>query len=295
MSQTTYPIRRRLPNQMMENARPQSNRPNSSKAQPGLRLTHPHAAGIDIGSASHFIAVPPDRDDEPVREFQSFTADRVALAEWLSACGIDMVAMESTGVDWIPLYEARAEDIAKSLQGNWRAEHLFALQQALAQFDFYAGPLAACDREIEAQLQSLAAHEGSPAKGKKRSRARNTPRFDRRERLFQRCGVDLTRIDGIEVTTALGIVSVVGTDLSRFPSAKHFASGLGRCPGTTITGGNVMSGQTKRCAYRAAQALRLAAAALRTRRSAWGRTSGECAHAWTHPRPSPPLPINWLV
>ena len=76
----------------------------SSRAAP-LALTHPNAAGIDIGSASHFVAVPPDRDDEPVREFRSFTAELERLADWLAECGIDTVAMESTGVYWIPLFE----------------------------------------------------------------------------------------------------------------------------------------------------------------------------------------------
>ncbi len=84
------------------------------------------------------------------------------------------------------------------------------------------------------------------------------------------CGVDLTRIDGIDVTTALAVVSEVGADMSRFPSVKHFTSWLGLCPGTKITGGKVMSGKTKRCANRAAQALRLAAAALRSSQSALG-------------------------
>ena len=70
-----------------------------------LQLTHPNAAGIDIGSASHYVAVPPDRDDEPVREFASFTADLQHLADWLQTCGVDTVAMESTGVYWIPLFE----------------------------------------------------------------------------------------------------------------------------------------------------------------------------------------------
>jgi transposase len=82
--------------------------------------------------------------------------------------------------------------------------------------------------------------------------------------------VDLTRIDGIDVTTALVVVSEIGTDMGKFPSDKHFASWLGLCPGTKITGGKVMSGKTQRCANRAAQALRLAAAALRTSRSALG-------------------------
>lgn len=84
------------------------------------------------------------------------------------------------------------------------------------------------------------------------------------------CGVDLTRIDGIDVTTALVVVSEIGVDMSRFPSVKHFTSWLGLCPGTKITGGKLLSGKTKRCANRAAQALRLAAAALRSSKSALG-------------------------
>ena len=119
---------------------------------------------------------------------------------------------------------ASVEEIAKSLQGNWRAEHLFALKQALGAFDFVGAQLAECDQEIEAQLQRLQVHEGDLAKGKKRGRARNAPKFDLRTQLFKMCGVDLTRIDGIDVTTALAVVSETGADMSRFPSDKHFAS-----------------------------------------------------------------------
>ena len=82
--------------------------------------------------------------------------------------------------------------------------------------------------------------------------------------------MDLTRIDGIDVTTALAVISETGADMSRFPTVAHFASWLGLCPGTKITGGKVMSGKTKRVANRAAQALRLAAAALRSSQSALG-------------------------
>jgi len=365
------------------------------KSRQALTITHPNAAGIDIGSASHFVAVPPDRDDEPVREFPSFTADLNALADWLKDCDVDTVAMESTGVYWIPLFEllesrgftvflvnarhvknvsgrksdvldcqwlqqlmsygllrgafrptdevcvlraltrqratllrsqarqvqhmqkaltqmniqlanvisdvvgetgqrilraivagerdgnvlaamkdvrihASHDEIIKSLQGNWRGEHLFALKQALALFDFIGTQLAECDREIERQLQCLQTHDGEPGKGKKKSTPRNAPKFDLRTQLFKMCGVDLTRIDGINVTTALAVVSEVGADMSRFPSDKHFASWLGLCPGTKITGGKVMSGKTKCSANRAAQALRLAASALRTSQSALG-------------------------
>jgi transposase len=360
-----------------------------------LSLTHPNAAGIDIGSASHFVAVPPDRDDAPVREFKTFTTELNRLADWLEACGVDTVAMESTGVYWIPLFElleargftvmlvnarhvknvsgrksdvldcqwlqqlmsygllrgafrpaddvcalrslsrqremllrsqsrhvqhmqkaltqmniqlanvisdvvgvtgqkilrsivagerdgrilaafrdrriqASIEEIALSLQGNWREEHLFALKQAIALFDFFGTQIVECDSAIEAQLKLLASHTGSPQPGKKRSRARNAPKFDLRERLFQMCGVDLTRIDGVDVTTAFTVISEIGVDMSRFPTVKHFTSWLGLCPGTKITGGKLLSGKTRRCANRAAQALRLAAAALRSSKSALG-------------------------
>lgn len=63
------------------------------------------AAGIDIGSKSHFVAVPEGMFEASVREFQSFTSDLHALADWLEECGIETVAIESTGVYWIPLYE----------------------------------------------------------------------------------------------------------------------------------------------------------------------------------------------
>jgi transposase len=165
---------------------------------------------------------------------------------------------------------ASTDEIAKSLQGNWRGEHLFALKQALAMFDFIGTQLAECDGEIEAQLQCLQVYEGEPAKGKKRGRARNAPKFDLRTQLFRMCGVDLTRIDGIDVTTALAVVSETGADMSRFPTVGHFTSWLGLCPGTKITGGKVMSGKTKRVANRASQALKLAAAALRSSQSALG-------------------------
>ena len=132
---------------------------------------------------------------------------------------------------------AGADGVARGRPGTGRAEHLLGLRQALVAFDFCGTQLARCDDQIEAQLHRLHAHDGEPAKGKKRSRARNAPKFDLREHLFQMCGVDLTRIDGIDVTTALAVVSEVGADMSKFPTIKHFTSWLGLCPGTKITGG----------------------------------------------------------
>jgi transposase len=65
----------------------------------------PDAAGIDCGQNSHFVSVPPERDQQPLREFRTFTSDLQRLADWLAQCGVKTVTMESTGVYWIPLYE----------------------------------------------------------------------------------------------------------------------------------------------------------------------------------------------
>jgi transposase len=70
-----------------------------------LPLIHPNAAGIDVGSKEHLVAVPADRDPQPVRTFQAFTPDLHELAAWLKRCGIETVALESTGIYWISLYE----------------------------------------------------------------------------------------------------------------------------------------------------------------------------------------------
>ena len=71
---------------------------------PTLSVVHPHAAGIDIGATEHYVAVPADADPQPVRRFGACTADLESLADWLAACRVTTVVMESTGVFWIPLY-----------------------------------------------------------------------------------------------------------------------------------------------------------------------------------------------
>src|SRR5215813_9658602 len=68
-------------------------------------VLEPNAAGIDVGSRQMFVSVPPDRDSQPVRVFDVFTDDLNQLADWLEGCGVTTVAMESTGVYWIPLFE----------------------------------------------------------------------------------------------------------------------------------------------------------------------------------------------
>jgi transposase len=78
------------------------------KHQPALEhmpIIHPHAAGIDVGAEEHWVCVPADRDAQPVQKFSAFTCDLYRLADWLTACRITTVVMESTGVYWIPLFQ----------------------------------------------------------------------------------------------------------------------------------------------------------------------------------------------
>lgn len=77
---------------------------------PGLDVVHPDAAGIDIGNHEHYVAIAPDRSEEPVRKFRCFTHDLRELAQFLKAHGIRSVAMQSTGVYWIPLYDVLEEE-----------------------------------------------------------------------------------------------------------------------------------------------------------------------------------------
>jgi transposase len=167
---------------------------------------------------------------------------------------------------------ASEEQIAKSLRGSWREEHLFALKQAVSLYDSYQGSIAECDAELARVLRGLAVHEASPRDPPKggAGRPRKAEPFDLRTALYRACGVDLTRIEGIDVGTALKVVAEVGPDLSRFKSAKHFASWLGLCPGTKISGGKVLSGASKRMANRLAQALRMSAVATGRTASALG-------------------------
>jgi len=342
-----------------------------------------YAAGIDIGSKSHFVAVPEGTDEQPVREFSTFTADLERLAEWLIACGVTTVAMESTGVYWIPVFEVlenhglevklvnarhvknvpgRKSDvpdcqwlqqlhtygllhgafrpadqvctlrayvrqrstlvsgsasyiqrmqkaltqmniqlhnvvtditgstgmriikailngernpdilaamrdprcknssatIARSLKGNYRPEHLFVLQQAVELYEIYRTKIADCDRQI---LEQLKGFDNSP---------NDVPPTTVEDALVRMSGVNLTNIDGIDTTTALKILSEIGTDMSRWKSSKHFASWLGLSPGTKVSGGKVLSSATKPSTNKASAALRMAAFTLLNSKSALG-------------------------
>ena len=357
-----------------------------------------NAAGIDVGASSHFVAVSEASAEECVREFEAYTSELYRMANWLVECGVETVAMESTGVYWIPLFgvleerglevllvdprrlksvpgrktdvldcqwlqqlhtygllsgafrpeteirvlrsylrqramlveyaahhvqhmhkaltqmniklqhvisditgrtgtdiveaivggereprklaklrdpriKADEKTIAESLRGHWKQEHIFELTQALELYRVYRAKMEECDSEIELHLRRFEDRSdgGVPADraGRKYSRG-NAPRFDVRTHLYRMTGVDLTAIDGVDSYTALKVVSEVGVDMSRWPTAKHFASWLGLSPNNRVSGGRVMSSRTKPSANRAATALRLSAYALHRSDSALG-------------------------
>ena len=132
-----------------------------------------------------------------------------------------------------------------------------------------------------------------PAPNGKKRNQKNAPRFDAQGQLYRMTGVDLTRIDGVDAYTALKVVSEIGTDMTKWPSAKHFASWLGLSPNNRITGGRVISSKTKPSANRAAAALRLAANALHRSDSALGAFLRRKKATWERPRPLRPRPTSW--
>jgi transposase len=371
---------------------------NVPKLPPHLQHMNLNAAGIDIGSERHMVAVPEERDTVSVREFGTFTADLEALATWLKHCGVTSVAMESTGVYWIPLFEllerhgfevklvdarhvknvsgrksdvldcqwiqqlhtygllagafrppdeicvlrsylrqremltqsasmhiqhmqkalqqmnlllhnvvsditgvtgmkiikaildgerdprvlARNRDqrchnttatIAKSLVGNYREEHLFALRQALDLYETYQDKIADCDQAIIKQVekQTNSSDEDPPTAAKPvQARDRIRAGVDVRDLLFKKSGVDLFAIPGLAADTLLTVASEVGFDMAPWKTEKHFASWLSVCPGTKKSGGKVLNNKTKRNPNRATQAFRMAANSLSHSQTALG-------------------------
>lgn len=365
----------------------------------GLPIIHPFAAGIDIGSRFHVVAVSPELCDEPVQTFQAFTSDLQRMADWLVATGTKTVVMESTGVYWVAAYEVlesrgldvvlanarearavpgrksdvndaqwlqrlhacgllrasfrpgrdiaelraylrarekhtdyaaahiqhmqkaltfmnlqlhhviatitgvtgmriiraivagerdpdklaamrdvrckeSAETIRSALVGNYQPEHVFALKQALALYDFYRQCIDECDAEIERTVAALnvARHipEAPMPKAKHRTKQPSDPNFDVRTAMYQLAGTDLTQIHGIGPFLALRLIGECGTDLSRWPTAKHFTSWLTLSPGCKISGGKVLSAHTRKTSSRITMALRLVAVTVGKSNTAFG-------------------------
>jgi transposase len=351
------------------------------------------AAGIDIGARSHFVAVPEGCDEKTVREFATFTTGLNELADWLKQCGIKTVAMESTGVYWIPVYELLEErgfdvklvdarqvknvsgrktdvldcqwiqqlhtygllnsafrpadevcelrayirqrsmlvknssryiqqmqkaltqmnlqlhhvisdvmgdtgmkiihaivngerdpavlamhrdcrckssiaDIKAALTGNYRAEHLFALKQSLELYDFFQEKIQACDYEIEKKLAEFSTNSAvidvpvSELNPNKKKVNKSSPRFNLGGELHRLTGVDLLAVPGVSTITAMQLLGEIGFDMTKWKDSKQFASWLGLCPGSKVSGGKLLSGKTKPSNNRAAATLRLAASTL---------------------------------
>ena len=152
-------------------------------------------------------------------------------------------------------------EIARALQGTWQAEPLLAVQQAVELSEFSHQQITACDRQSAAHLQRFgdkSAGQVLPYRPRKRKRRATEPRLDARPPRLRLAGVELTAIEGLDENTALVLLSAIGTDLSRWPTEKHFAAWLGLCPHHQISGGKVLSRKVRPSANRAATALRLA-------------------------------------
>ena len=162
------------------------------------------------------------------------------------------------------------ETIAKALEGTWRPEHLFALRQAYELYQFHHQQITACDQVIEAELAKLPNRAGDKAfqrKPRNGGRKPNNLTFEAGEPLFKALGVDLTDIEGINVATALVILSEIGVDVSRFPNEKHFASWLGVCPRQYESNKTTRRRPPRKGKNRIALALRMAAQGLQRTKS----------------------------
>ena len=171
--------------------------------------------------------------------------------------------------------KASREEMARSLEGNWRADVLFELQQAVDGYEFAHRQMGQCDEKLKPYLASLPtrildnpgrseALPETPAQKRKRTKKPhvNEPQPDMKAELKRICGVDLTSIDGINVMTAFTVISEVGTDMSRFQDEDHFASWMGLTPSKDITGGKVVGRSKKKVKNRVAVILRTAATTL---------------------------------
>ena len=169
-----------------------------------------------------------------------------------------------------PRIKADEETIRKSLEGNWRGEHIFALRQRLSLYRSHCSLIADCDREIEklvAAFEPKADPEKKPMpedrkqKQRKRKKKGGNPDFDMRTEAYKLFGVDLTQIPGLMMLVFM-LFSEVGRDMSRWPDAGHFVSWLGLCPDNDISGGKVLWRGARRTRNRAGTLFRMAAYSL---------------------------------
>jgi transposase len=142
--------------------------------------------------------------------------------------------------------KADHETIAKSLQGNWRSEQLYLLEDCYHAYSYYGDRIAACDQAIEKQLHTYQKEVfpdvvvDKSARSKKQA-TKNTPKFNTCSYLKSILGVDVTSIFGLSEISALEILAETGTDMSKWETSKHFVSWLNLCPNNKISGGKLIS------------------------------------------------------
>ena len=161
-----------------------------------------------------------------------------------------------------PQMKASAEQFEKSLHGNWRAEHLFSLKQALTFYDFVKERMLECEQQIERALSEMNQEPECTPRAKGKRVRQNDYAFQVKGYLHELAGVDLTRIEGLDEKTVLTILAETGTDLTRWKSAGHFTSWLGLAPRTKKSGEKVIGHFKQSVANRANQAFRMAAWSL---------------------------------
>ena len=183
-------------------------------------------------------------------------------------------------------FQLLPQEIARSLEGNWREDVLFELKQAVDAYDFVQKQMAECDKRLEKYMAALPSRtfdarvesalpgsgtqkaenadkkNGGKKKRKDKKPKGNQPHFDLRTELQRVNGVDLTAIEGIDVMTAQTILSEIGVDMSRWKNENHFVSWAGLTPNKDVSGGKVIRHKSKRVKNRVGNALRMAANAL---------------------------------
>ena len=178
--------------------------------------------------------------------------------------------------------KATKREILLSLEGNYCKEHLFSLNLALNAYDFYRGQIEECELEIESVLQALTQEKGedlcAEVQVKTRKARKNQYSFNVSEYLQGIFGVDLTRIPGLDEKSVLGIVSEVGTDLSKWKDHKHFTSWLGLAPYPKISGGKVLGHYRKKTNNRAGQMFRLCARTMHSNKGELGMFYRRLSH-----------------
>jgi transposase len=169
-----------------------------------------------------------------------------------------------------PRIKASEDTLRKSLEGNWRAEHILALKQRLSLYRSHRDLIDECDKEIEKLVAAFAPRvdpdekpmpEDRKQKQRKRKKKSGSPDFNMRAEAYKLFGVDLTQIPGL-MTLIFMLFSEVGRDMSRWPTAAHFVSWLGLCPDNDISGGKVLWRGARKTKNRAGTLFRLAAHAL---------------------------------